>query len=32
MAHHSGLDWIFTERALEETIRPLIGKETTNGH
>jgi fatty-acyl-CoA synthase len=29
MAHHSGLDWIFTERALEETIRPLIGKETT---
>jgi acyl-CoA synthetase (AMP-forming)/AMP-acid ligase II len=29
MAHHSGLDWIFTERALEETIRPLVGKETT---
>ena len=29
MAHHSGLDWIFTERALEETVRPLVGKETT---
>lgn len=29
MARHSGLDWIFTERALEETIRPLIRKETT---
>lgn len=29
MARHSGLDWIFTERVLEETIRPLVGKETT---
>lgn len=29
MAHHSGLDWIFTESALEETIRPLVGKDTT---
>jgi fatty-acyl-CoA synthase len=29
MAHHSGLDWILTERALEETIRPLVRKETT---
>jgi fatty-acyl-CoA synthase len=29
MAHHSGLDWICTESALEETIRPLVGKETT---
>ena len=29
MANHSGLDWIFTERALEETIRPLVQKETT---
>jgi len=29
MANHSGLDWIITERALEETIRPLVRKETT---
>lgn len=29
MARHSGLDWIFTERALEETIRPLARKEAT---
>ncbi|HZW37244.1 MAG: AMP-binding protein [Deltaproteobacteria bacterium] len=29
MAHHSGLDWIFTERALEDAIRPLVRKETT---
>lgn len=29
MANHSGLDWIFTERALEETIRPLVRKKTT---
>jgi fatty-acyl-CoA synthase len=29
MAGHSGLDWIFTERALEETIRPLVQKGTT---
>jgi len=24
MSQHSGLDWIFTERALEETITPLV--------
>jgi acyl-CoA synthetase (AMP-forming)/AMP-acid ligase II len=29
MANHSGLDWIFTERALEDAIRPLVRKETT---
>ncbi|HSG28881.1 MAG TPA: AMP-binding protein, partial [Candidatus Krumholzibacterium sp.] len=29
MARHSGLDWIFTERALEDTIRPLVRKDRT---
>jgi acyl-CoA synthetase (AMP-forming)/AMP-acid ligase II len=29
MAKHSGLDWVFTERALEEVVRPLVRKETT---
>jgi fatty-acyl-CoA synthase len=27
MAHHSGLDWILTEKTLEETVRPLVQKE-----
>jgi len=29
MSQRSGLDWIFTERALEETIRPLIEEGST---
>lgn len=27
MAHHSGLDWILTEKSLEEAVRPLVLKE-----
>jgi len=29
MAAHSGLDWILTERALEETVRPLVRNDST---
>jgi fatty-acyl-CoA synthase len=29
MARHSGLDWIFTEKSLEEMVRPLVQKESS---
>jgi len=31
MSQRSGLDWILTERALEEILRPLIGNSTIKG-
>lgn len=29
MSRHSGLDWIFSERSMEETIKPLVQSETS---
>jgi len=29
MSRHSGLDWIFSERSLEDTIKPLVQSETS---